>query len=183
DLLVLDYIQRIPPPGEHGDTRGSVDATMNSLRQFADAGYAVIVVAAVGRTKDKQGRSSYDADGLNLASFRESSELEFGADDAFLLVPDGKHRGRVVLRHLKARHTEARDVLLDFDRPLQRFTTASKFEEWQPEGTPAKRPRRDTVNRSALRALWQRTEPAADDAGDDDRDCDAEAFDGEGGEL
>ncbi len=74
-LIVLDYIQRIAPPGEHGDKRGSVDATMNYLRQFADAGVAVIVVAAVGRTKDRQGRSSYDGEGLNLASFRESSEL------------------------------------------------------------------------------------------------------------
>ncbi|NLE37718.1 MAG: AAA family ATPase, partial [Pirellulaceae bacterium] len=37
DLLVLDYIQRIPPPGDHADKRGSVDATMNYLRQFADA--------------------------------------------------------------------------------------------------------------------------------------------------
>ena len=30
-------IQRIAPPGEHGDRRGSVDACMNYLRQFADA--------------------------------------------------------------------------------------------------------------------------------------------------
>ena len=88
DLILLDYIQRIPPPGDHGDRRGSVDATMNYLRQFADAGVAVIVVAAVARTKDSKGRSSYSGDGLNLASFRESSELEFGADDAFILVPD-----------------------------------------------------------------------------------------------
>jgi len=29
DLIVLDYIQRIPPPGQHNDRRGSVDATMN----------------------------------------------------------------------------------------------------------------------------------------------------------
>ena len=41
-------------------------------------GLAVLVVAAVGRVKDPSGRSSYDGDGLNLASFRESSELEFG---------------------------------------------------------------------------------------------------------
>ena len=51
-LLLLDYIQRIPPPGQHGDRRGSVDATMNYLRQFADAGVAVVVVAAVSRQKD-----------------------------------------------------------------------------------------------------------------------------------
>ena len=33
-------------------------------------------------------RNSYEGDALNLASFRESSELEFGADDAFILAPD-----------------------------------------------------------------------------------------------
>ncbi len=87
DLLVLDYIQRIPPPGQHADKRASVNATMDYLRQFADAGVAVLVVAAVGRTKDTKGRTSYSGDGLNLARFRESSELEFGADDAFILVP------------------------------------------------------------------------------------------------
>jgi integrase len=62
DLLVLDYIQRIPPPGEHGDKRGSVNATMDFLRQFADAGFAVIVLSAIGRIKDRKGRSSYKAD-------------------------------------------------------------------------------------------------------------------------
>lgn len=126
DLLLLDYIQRIPPPGEHGDKRSAVDATMNYLRQFADEGVAVMVVAAVGRTKDKAGRSSYDGDGLNLASFRESSELEFGADDAFILV-NAKNPEQVILRHLKARHTEARDLTLRFDRAVQRFDAMSNL--------------------------------------------------------
>ena len=117
-LIVLDYIQRIQPPGEHGDKRGSVDATMSHLRAFADAGVAVIVLSAVGRTKDKAGRSSYSGDGLNLASFRESSELEFGADDAFILTPDDE----VILRHLKSRNGECRDVRLQFDKPHQAFT-------------------------------------------------------------
>src|SRR5262249_17188723 len=85
-LLLLDYIQRIPPPGAHGDKRGAVNATMDYLRQFADEGTAVIVVSAIGCTKDSKGRSSYAGAGLNLASYRESSELEFGADDAFILT-------------------------------------------------------------------------------------------------
>ena len=131
DLLLLDYIQRIPPPGDHGDKRSAVDATMSYLREFADTGVAVLVVAAVGRTKDKAGRSSYDGDGLNLASFRESSELEFGADDAFILVNDAKHADQVVLRHLKARHSEARDLTLRFDRACQRFDELSY--EWNPD--------------------------------------------------
>lgn len=121
-LIVLDYIQRIHPPGEHGDKRGSVDATMSHLRAFADAGVAVIVLSAVGRTKDKAGRSSYSGEGLNLASFRESSELEFGADDAFILTPDDKTEGNVLLRHLKSRNGECRDLRMRFDKPRQSFT-------------------------------------------------------------
>ena len=59
---------------------------MDYLRQFADAGVAIVVVAALARSKDAKGRSSY-TDGLSLASFRETSELEYGADDAFILAP------------------------------------------------------------------------------------------------
>src|SRR5947209_8220766 len=74
-LIVLDYLQRIPPPGDHADRRGSVDACMDYLRQFADAGVAVVVVSAVGRGKNHRGQSTYDGDVLSLASFKESSEL------------------------------------------------------------------------------------------------------------
>jgi len=168
EMLVLDYIQRIPPPGDHGDRRGSVDATMNYLRQFADAGVALLVVAAVSRGKDKKGRSSYAADALTLASFRESSELEFGADDCFILTPgeEGADYGpvKVTLRHLKARHTEPKDLMLDFDRRIQRFSEAEDPRAWKPDGG---KPARGKLQ-SALRALWDRTPPADDsDQGDD----------------
>jgi replicative DNA helicase len=163
DLLVLDYIQRIAPPGQHADKRVAVNATMDYLRQFADAGVAVLVLAAVGRTKDSKGRTSYAGDGLNLASFRESSELEFGADDAFILVPneDGGEYGTVTvtLRHLKARHTQPKDLLLDFDRRTQRFSEAEDPRLWKPDGG---KPRGKL--QSALGALWDRTPPADDDA-------------------
>lgn len=160
-LIVLDYIQRIAPPGDHGDRRGSVDATMSYLRQFADAGAALIVVAAVSRSKDSKGRSSY-SEGLNLASFRESSELEFGADDAFILAPGGEEdeapSSRVILKHLKSRHGEARDMPLIFDRAHQRFTPA--------EAAPlrASRPDRGKLH-NALRSLWDSTGAAPDNDG------------------
>ena len=131
-LIVLDYIQRIQPPGEHGDKRGSVDATMSHLRGFADAGVAVVVLSAVGRTKDKAGRSSYSGEGLNLASFRESSELEFGADDAFILTPDDKAEGNVILRHLKSRNGECRDLHMRFDKPRQSFTPIDSTPPFEP---------------------------------------------------
>lgn len=118
-MLVLDYIQRIAPPGMQSDKRGAIDATMNHLRRFADAGAALVVVSSVGRQKDNRGRSSYGGENLNLASFKESGELEFGADDAFILAPtDG---GILRLQHLKARHSKPTDVYLRFHGSTQRF--------------------------------------------------------------
>lgn len=145
-LLVLDYIQRIAPPGIAGDKRGSVDATMNYLRQFADAGAAVIVVSSVGRQKNNKGGSTYAGDSLNLASFKESGELEFGADDAFILAP-AETAGFVDFKHLKARHGEQRDLTLRFNGRTQTFTTCEMTE-------------RDQAGLSgALRDLWGRTLP------------------------
>lgn len=157
-LLLLDYLQRIAPPGEHSDRRTAVNATMDYLRQFADAGVAVLVVAAVGRTKDSRGRSSYAGDGLNLASFRESSELEFGADDAFILAPDPKADDVVTLKHLKSRHGECRDVRLRFEKAIQRFTPTDGGTEWDPNVGPLS---------SALRRLWGETEAANNGSTDD----------------
>lgn len=145
-LLVFDYIQRIAPPGAQGDKRGSVDATMNYLRQFADAGAAVIVVSSVGRQRDSKGRSTYNGDSMNLASFKESGELEFGADDAFILAPDTEDPGIRMLKHLKARHSEPKDVSLRFDGSTQRF-----------DATDCE-PAVITVVSSALTALWDATD-------------------------
>ncbi len=155
-LLLLDYIQRIAPPGEHADKRGSVNATMDHLRRFVDAGYAVVVVSAVGRTRDKHGRSSYAGDGLNLASFRESSELEFGCDDAFILIPDEAGEA-VTLRHLKSRHGDPRDLALSFDRTLQRFAPAAKS-----VGKGASKAGAAKI-KSEIAALWNKTAPASED--------------------
>jgi replicative DNA helicase len=163
ELIVLDYIQRIRPPGEHGDRRGAVDAMMSYLRQFADAGTAVIVVAALARSKDAKGRSSYNGDALSLASFRETSELEYGADDAFILAPngddpgDGAPRSRVVLKHLKRRHGDTRDIALDFDGSHQSFTPA------EPDGKRKPSPPDAGKLKSALRTDWASTHPAGED--------------------
>ncbi len=158
DLLLLDYIQRIRPPGEHGDKRSGVDSAMDFLRQFAAAGVAVVVVSAVGRSKDSRGRNTYAGDHLNLASFRESSELEYGADDAFIVAPDADPDSeRVTLRHLKSRHGETKDLPLLFDRRHQSFTV---------ESNTATLAIADAGKlRSVLASLWDYTAPAADDTG------------------
>lgn len=122
DLLVCDYVQRIAPLEKQADRRAAVDAVMDNLRRYADAGVGIFAVSAVGRGKDARGRSSYDGDALSLASFRESSELEYGADSAYIIAPNSATPGRVALRCLKNRHGEAGDIDLTFDGRLQRFT-------------------------------------------------------------
>jgi replicative DNA helicase len=130
-LIVLDYLQRIAPPGDYTDHRSRVNAFMETLRTLASAGVGLIAVSAVARTKDDRGRSTYDAD-LGLASFRETSEIEYGADAAFILNVGGTgHPGQVTLRHLKDRYGECRDFHLNFDRAHQSFTSSDV-----PGGTP-----------------------------------------------
>ena len=116
-LIVIDYAQRFTAGAD--DKRHEVNKLMDYLRRFADAGCGLLVLAAVGRTKDKRGRSSYSADGLSLASFRDSSELEFGADAAFMLSSAG--HGKENLACLKNRHGEPVGVELEFDGSVQRF--------------------------------------------------------------
>jgi replicative DNA helicase len=158
--ILIDYIQRVGTPGEYGDGRGAVSQTMDYLRQFADAGVAIVVVAALARSKDARWRSSY-TDGRSLASFRETSELEYGAVDAFILAPadDAQSQGatssRVVLQHLKIRHGEPKDIVLGFDGGRQHFTAAEPVEP---------KPRSDKGKlQAALRAMWDKTRPAQDD--------------------
>jgi replicative DNA helicase len=120
DLVVLDYVQRFSQAGGHSDRKTAVDGVMAAVRGFAEAGVAVIVVAAVGRQRDGQGKAGYTD--LNLASFRESSELEYGADDAYILSrndPDAPAAAR--LSHVKSRHGEPQDITLHFNGAVQRF--------------------------------------------------------------
>lgn len=146
-LVLIDYLQRVRPPGNHADKRLSVDSTMDYLRQFAGAGVAVLAVAAVGRTKDRLGRSSYAADGLGLASFKESGELEYGADNAYLLCPN-KDGHTVTLRCVKDRNGEPLDLHLTFNRTIQRFYAPT------PDGSD---------RRAAIKELLDSTAPSPRD--------------------
>ena len=157
-LLALDYLQRLEPlTNGHADKRGRVDAMMDVLRRFADAGCGVLAISAVSRTKDRLGRSSYDGAGLGLASFRESSELEFGCDTAYVLVPDVETPELVLLKCLKHRHGEPKDVFLTFERRIQNFRPL--------DPTPAKPDNSSGGLTSRLRALWSTTPAAPDNKG------------------
>jgi replicative DNA helicase len=116
-LIVVDYVQRFAPSGAAGSLRESMGTMMSALRRFADLGRALLVVSAVSRARGERG-SNYDAASLGLASFRESSELEYGADTAWILTEanDGTR-----LTCVKNRHGEAASMALRFDKARQRF--------------------------------------------------------------
>jgi len=94
----------------------------------------VLVASAVARQKGAGG-STYR--GLNLASFRGNSELEYGADAAFLLEP--AEGGGIVFRCEKNRYGAVADVVTRFDGTTQTFTAApaglGAFDDAAPAGS------------------------------------------------
>lgn len=139
DLVVLDYLQRFSPTKESAESEGRqrMNALMNDIRRCAlEAGVAVFAVAAVGRQRTKDGAAS-GYTGLQLSSFRDSGELEYGADEAYMIEPLGdRSSNRVRLEHLKCRDGELRSVNLQFDRALQTFTLDDDQGEPSPEPAP-----------------------------------------------
>jgi replicative DNA helicase len=124
DLVVADYLQRITPVAKTTGARDQVNALMSELRQIADKGQVgILAAAALSRSRDGKGNSSYRH--ATLASFRESSEAEYGSDDCLILSPtDDDHRNPVrsmLLTHAKSRYGEQRDAALTFHRRFQRF--------------------------------------------------------------
>jgi len=174
DVIVLDYLQRILPPGDVADPRLRANAVMGMLRQFAGAGCAVLALSAVGRSRDNAGRSTYSASAMSLASYRDSGELEYGADDAFLLAPvDDVDPAVVRLSHFKCRHGAQRTIDLNFDRARQAFTLLDDDVGARPAPTPARgkrgrKPKPATPDPAfspeRLAELWKSTPAAPADA-------------------
>ena len=118
-IVTLDYIQRIPPDLTVMETKQQVTATMTQVRLLADQGPAVLAVAALNRQSSSRSQSRAEAtdDNVNdLAAFRDSSDIEYSVDDAFVIA---KARGNTVTRHgeeyrpknLVLRHVKSRNSL------------------------------------------------------------------------
>jgi replicative DNA helicase len=132
NVLALDYLQRFTVGDGRGEKREQLETAAAVLRRFCDAGAAVLAASAVARQKGRRG-STYA--GLGLASFRGSSELEYGTDSAYLFVPDGA--GGIALQCEKDRYGPVADILTAFDPATQTFTPAPSGLEAFDAATPA----------------------------------------------
>lgn len=124
-IVVLDYLQRIECCDGVSDTRTRLNSLMHEVRILASAGISVVLVSAVSRTQSKKG-GGYSPNEIGMGSFRESSEIEYGCDDAFVLVEEsgGEQASgskTLNLRHVKSRNHRQQDLRLEFDGALQRF--------------------------------------------------------------
>jgi replicative DNA helicase len=119
NVLALDYIQRFTVGDGKGDKREQLETAATILRRFCDAGAVVLAASAVARQRHTGG-STYA--GLNLASFRGSSELEYGTDAAYLLVPGAADA--ITLQCEKNRYGAVADIVTRFDATTQTFTPA-----------------------------------------------------------
>jgi len=132
NVIALDYIQRFTVGDGKGDKREQLETAATVLRRFCDAGATVLVASAVARQKGRGG-STYA--GLNLASFRGSSELEYGTDAAYLFAP-GDY-GAITLTCEKNRNGPLTDIVTRFDPTTQTFTPAPVGLDGFDDVTPA----------------------------------------------
>jgi replicative DNA helicase len=100
---------------------------MHEARALASADICVVLVSAVSRTTSKKG-GGYNAKELGMGSFRESSEIEYGCDDCFVMYREDEQRADsrdgqkiVHLKHVKSRNNMQQDLRFGFDGAIQRF--------------------------------------------------------------
>jgi len=119
-MLIVDYIQSHAPP--ELEIRQGVGHVMKMLRDFANNGWAVLALSAVKRPST----GSYDDAKLDLSSFRESSDIDFAVDAAYVLkntkaIPNDSPARNVRLECVKNRNGAQLNIDLSFDPSAMQF--------------------------------------------------------------
>jgi hypothetical protein len=137
---------------------------MQCVREFADAERAIMMLSAVARGRSDKG-STYERGSMSLASYRESSELEYGADSAWLLTDDDDETH---LTCLKNRHGQTPDLLIQFNKSTQTFDLASDLLSVNRSDSKAVKQRRFTRKelRERAREAWK-VDTTPDEDGED----------------
>jgi len=131
-LIVVDYLQIIPADDGFGDIRQKVNFVISELRRIGrDLDAPVLAISSINR-------ASYAGQAGKIDVFKESGELEYSADVAFVMVGDKETKGeanylgvmrswrRIYLDVVKNRNGERARVALEFYPSVSRFREVSK---------------------------------------------------------
>lgn len=124
EILLIDYIQQVDHDEPSRDARSQSTKAMKVLRQIASDDRAVLVVSAVNR-------AAYGGD-AGMASFRESSELEYGCDSGWLLLIDEEDTTRIELKCVKHRQGSLESIKLQFNGSQMKFEDDRQAYQWNP---------------------------------------------------
>lgn len=138
-ILVVDYLQKFRAADR--DARAGVDEVISVLRGLAFHGWAVLAMSSTTRQQGAK-KGGHDHAGLSMSSFKESGEIEFNADAAYLLrdTTDGASGVRsITLDCVKNRNGERQPIDLRFCGDYMRFervepATHSEFDEFATAG-------------------------------------------------
>ncbi|MDD3586918.1 MAG: DnaB-like helicase C-terminal domain-containing protein [Thermoguttaceae bacterium] len=124
DIVILDYAQRFNiNERSNPDIKEKLKILLDLARnEIAMKGKCVLLASALNRTPTS-GKNTGDYSGAGITSFRDSSELEYSVDDAYILGygPKKDARNERLLTCLKKRSGEPSDILIEFDGAHQRF--------------------------------------------------------------
>jgi replicative DNA helicase len=147
-IVALDYLQRISADSRLVELRQQVTLTMTATRELADQGPAVLLAAALNRVASSRAQSRAESadDNVNdLAAFRDSSDVEYSADDAYVLAKapgntvtlseEAYQPKKLVLSHVKSRNSLTMHIPLTFDGRVQEFTLR-KLDDTEGHVTP-----------------------------------------------
>ena len=137
-ILIVDYLQKFRSSAT--DARAGVDEVMTCLRELAMQDWAVLAMSATTRGNSKNG--GHDPQSLSLSSFKESGEIEFNADAAYVLrnrSNDGDSVKKIDLDCVKNRAGAMGCVELTFCGDFMRFERREpkrhdEFTEYASEG-------------------------------------------------
>ena len=119
-ILIVDYLQKFRSAAV--DSRAGVDEVVTCLRELALQGWAVLAISSTSRGNSKKG--GHDSSASSLSSFKESGEIEFNADAAYLLrIKSDSHDAikNIDLDCVKNRSGQHTLLELTFDGDLMRF--------------------------------------------------------------
>ncbi len=127
-IVLIDYVQRFTI-GRDRDPRQSMNGVMTFCRHLADRGHSVLAISATKRSQEGKHSNAE----LSLSSFRESGEIEYGCDAAYVLKtspPNNTPYRPARLECVKNRHGEPVSLDLIFSVDTLSFSPAAEVNEF-----------------------------------------------------